>query len=95
MARPLTEWTKKDTSWKWSPSCMEAFTSLKNTVTQGPILQTFDPGRHCFVEVDLSDWAHGSISSQFDNQNILHPLAFFSGRLNSAQINYEIYDKEL
>lgn len=33
--------------------------------------------------------------SQHDNNSILHPIAYFSGRLTPAQINYEIYDKEL
>ncbi|KAI0995015.1 hypothetical protein K3495_g13167 [Podosphaera aphanis] len=47
------------------------------------------------MEVDSSDWAHGGILSQFDDNNVLHPVAYFSGRLNPAQTNYEIYDKEL
>lgn len=32
--------------------------------------------------------------SQFDDHNILHQVACFSGRLNTAQVKYEIYDKE-
>lgn len=95
VARPLTELTKKNTTWLWSSDCDQAFNSLKSAFIKAPILRHFDPDRRCVVEVDSSDWAHGGILSQYDNDDILHPVAYFSGRLNPAQINYEIYDKEL
>lgn len=63
--------------------------------TQAPIPRKFDLDRRCYVEVDSSDWAHGGILSQFDDNIILDPIAYFSGRLNAAQINYEIYDQLL
>lgn len=68
---------------------------LKNEFIKTPILRHFDPDRRCIVEVDSSDWANGGILSQYDNEGILHPVAYFSSRLNPAQVNYEIYDKEL
>ncbi|KAI0992795.1 hypothetical protein K3495_g15389, partial [Podosphaera aphanis] len=95
VAAPLTSLTKKDNPWVWSLECSKAFQDLKAAFTQSPILKHFDPDRRCFVEVDSSDWAHGGILSQCDDANILHPVAYFSGRLSPAQINYEIYDKEL
>jgi trimethylamine:corrinoid methyltransferase-like protein len=33
--------------------------------------------------------------SQYDNEGILHPIAFFSKKHTPAEYNYEIYDKEL
>ncbi|KAI1003081.1 hypothetical protein K3495_g5122 [Podosphaera aphanis] len=95
VAAPLTNLTKKDTPWLWSSDCSKAFQELKSAFTQSPILKHFDPDRKFFVEVDSSDWAHGGILSESDDNNILHPVDYFSGRLSPAQINYEIYDKEL
>ncbi|KAI0993387.1 Transposon Tf2-6 polyprotein [Podosphaera aphanis] len=95
VALPLTQLTKKNVTWSWSSQAEIAFQALKNSFTKAPILLHFDPDRKCVVEVDSSDWAHGGILSQFDNNNILHPVAYFSGRLTPAQVNYQIYDKEL
>jgi hypothetical protein len=32
--------------------------------------------------------------SQYDDDGILHPVAFFSKKHSPAKCNYEIYDKE-
>ncbi|KAI0996585.1 hypothetical protein K3495_g11597 [Podosphaera aphanis] len=69
--------------------------SIQMSTSTTGVLRHFDPDRRCFVEVDSSDWAHGGILSQLDDGNVLHPVAYFSGRLSPAQINYEIHDKEL
>jgi hypothetical protein len=33
--------------------------------------------------------------SQYDNNQVLHPVAYFSRKLHPPECNYEIYDKEL
>jgi hypothetical protein len=35
------------------------------------------------------------VLSQYDDDGILHPIAFFSKKHSPAEYNYEIYDKEL
>jgi hypothetical protein len=35
------------------------------------------------------------VLSQYDDDGILHPVAFFSKKCSPAECNYEIYDKEL
>jgi len=48
------------------------------------------------VETDANEFAVGCILSQIsDKNNLLHPVAFYSRSLNSNEINYSIYDKEL
>ena len=59
-----------------------------------PILAHFYPERETVIETDTSDFALGAIVSQFLDK-ILHPVAFHSRKLNSAERNYEIHDKEL
>jgi len=47
------------------------------------------------VETDALDFALGAVLSQRDDENHLHPVAFHSRKFTSAEINYEIHDKEL
>jgi len=46
------------------------------------------------VETDATDFALGCVLSQYQGRR-LHPVAFHSRKLNSAERNYEIHDKEL
>jgi len=46
------------------------------------------------VETDASDFALGCVLSQYQ-ERCLHPVAVHSRKLNSAERNYEIHDKEL
>jgi len=46
------------------------------------------------IDIEASDFARGCILSQYWGKQ-LHPVAFHSGKLNNAERNYEIHDKEL
>ncbi|KAH9244971.1 hypothetical protein BASA81_017577 [Batrachochytrium salamandrivorans] len=47
------------------------------------------------LETDASDYAISGVLSQYDDFNTLRPIAFYARQMNSAEQNYEIYDKEL
>jgi hypothetical protein len=47
------------------------------------------------METDASDYVSTSMLSQYDDDGILHTVAFFSKKHSPAEYNYEIYDKEL
>jgi hypothetical protein len=47
------------------------------------------------VETDTSDYVSAGVLSQYDDEGILHPVAFLSKKHSPAECNYEIYDKEL
>jgi hypothetical protein len=63
--------------------------------TFAPILIHPDPAKPFIVETDASDFALGAILSQFGINVLLHPVVFYSRKLTSAEINYQVYDKEL
>ena len=46
------------------------------------------------VETDASHFGLGGILVQYKGRR-LHPVAFHSRKLNSAETNYEIHDQEL
>jgi hypothetical protein len=45
--------------------------------------------------MDASDYVSAGMLSQYDDDNILHPIAYFSKKHSPAEYNYEIYNKEL
>ena len=92
---PITRLLRKDTKWNWDSKAQEAFETLKKAFTSAPILKYFDPTKPITLETDASDFALGVVLSQPDNENILHPVAYFSRKLQPAEMNYEIYDKEM
>ena len=69
--------------------------SLKIAFTTAPILRDFDHDCEIIVDTDASDYVSASILSQYDDDGILHPVAFFLKKYSPAECNYEIYDKEL
>jgi predicted aspartyl protease len=92
---PLTALTKKDQRFQWNVLAQAAFDELKEAFCSAPILAHFDPDRECVVETDASDYVSAGILSQYDDNAILHPVAYFSKKHSPAECNYEIYDKEL
>ena len=64
-------------------------------VTKAPILAYYKQGVKTIVETDSSDYVSSGVLFQLGNDELLHPVAFFSKNLNPAECNYEIYDKEL
>ena len=46
------------------------------------------------METDASDIATGAVLLQLKKDR-LHPVAFYSKKLNPVEKNYSIYDKEL
>src|SRR5437667_1473928 len=95
IVRPLVNLTKKNMKFLWDTTCERAFNDLKKRFTTAPILAHFDPDLECVLEADSSDHAQGGVLSQYDKDGVLRPIAFFSRKLNAAESNYEIYDKEL
>jgi hypothetical protein len=47
------------------------------------------------METDASDFAIGAVLSQRFEDGKLHPNAFFSRKMQPAEINYEMHDKEM
>ena len=94
---PLTALTRKTgkSPFVWSAAAQEAFETLKRAFTTAPILRHADPSRPFILETDASDFALGAVLSQSGEDGLLHPIAYHSRKFTAAEINYEIYDKEL
>ncbi|KAK3549109.1 hypothetical protein QTP70_032424 [Hemibagrus guttatus] len=97
IANPLTNLLRnKPKSLLWSPATEEAFNTLKRAFTTAPLLIHPDPHKPFVVEVDASTTEVGAVlSQQQGNPSRLHPCAFFSYKLNPAERNYDIGNREL
>jgi hypothetical protein len=95
ITKPLNALTKKNQTFEWTKQCQVAFDTLKQAFTEAPVLAHFNPELPITLECDASDYAVAGIISQHDTEGELHPIAFFSCSMQPAELNYDIYDKEL
>jgi len=68
---------------------------MKKRMTEVSILRHFDQNREAILETDSFDYVNDDILSQYDDEETLHPMIYYSKNLSLAECNYEIYDKKL
>ncbi|MBW0570087.1 hypothetical protein O181_109802 [Austropuccinia psidii MF-1] len=90
----LTSLLKKHSPFIFNEQALSQFQILKEEFTATPILSDFNPSLPAIVENYASYYALGAVLSQM-NDSGKHPIAFDSRKLLPAELNYEIYDKEL
>lgn len=95
LANPLIRLTKKDVKFTWDQNCENSFNNIKIAFKDGTMLAHFDPQKQTILETDASEYVTAAILSQYDNNNVLRPVAFMSKKMLPAECNYEIFDKEL
>ena len=89
MSKPLSDLTKKDSTWTWGKEQQSAFEALKKAFTTAPVLRIPNDEDPFKLSTDTSDFATGAVLSQKDMQtNLWHPVAFFSKSLDVHERNY-------
>ena len=87
IAHPLHALTRKD-------ECQEAFTTLKQKLSSGPVLAYPDFGKDFVLETDASIRGLGAVLSQKQSDGKLHPIAFASRALSPPEKNYAVTELE-
>ncbi len=95
LVKSFTQLTRKNTSFVWNEVCVQAFDDLKKQVSSISILQHFDFKQQAILEIDASDYVKDEILSQYNDEKVLHSVAFYSKSMILAECNYYIYDKKL
>jgi hypothetical protein len=95
IARPLHNLTKKGVVFSWAPKQDKAFQNLKSQFASNPVLATIDYNRPFTLQTDASAFTIGATLMQKQEDGIEKPVAFFSVSLQPAEINYNIFDREL
>ncbi|GJP37609.1 hypothetical protein CLOM_g22000 [Closterium sp. NIES-68] len=91
---PFTDLLKKGTFYEWGGEQQAAFDQLKLFLTTPPVLRIADPHRPFELITDASNLAVGAVLLQ-DFGKVLQPIAYESRKLNPAERNYPVHDKEL
>ena len=91
---PLTELLKKNVKYHWSETCQKSFDKVKNLLCLEPVLTAPDFSKPFQLAVDTSDVGAGAVLLQCDNEDIEHPICYFSKKFNVDQKNYSTVEKE-
>ncbi|GBG62636.1 hypothetical protein CBR_g31271 [Chara braunii] len=94
IATPLTDLTKKDTSFLWTSECQEAFTRLKEALIRAPVLKLPDPTLPFVLTTDASQYGVGVVLQQ-DDGNGLQPIEYMSKKIKTKKLQDYTYEKEL
>ena len=102
VARPLTDLTKKDMPYEWTPECTKTFKMLKNLLNQEPILKYPDPTKPYTLYTDASKYAWSCVLTQeYEHKiegkirKIYHPITYASGLFKGSKINWATLTKEV
>ena len=91
----LIRFIRKNVFFVWSQKCQIAFNILKKVFTFKIILHHYNLDHKIVIEIDALNYMFKNILFQYDENEILHSVAYFLKKHNSAECNYEIYNKEL
>ncbi len=86
---------QKKIIFEWNEICQMTFNYMKKCMIKTLILRHFDQTCKTILEINSFNYVNDEVLSQYDDEEILHSIAFYSKNMFSAESNYEIYDKEL
>ncbi len=68
---------------------------MKKWMTEVFILRHFDQNKETILEINSFNYVNNDILSQYDDEETLHSMIYYSKNLSLAECNYKIYDKKL
>lgn len=90
MAAPLQLLLRKDIEWLWTQVHENAFNSIKNNISQAPVLQNFNSNLEITIQCDASKDGLGCCLMQEGK-----PVSYASRSLTAAEKNFSQIEKEL
>lgn len=95
IARPLTDLTKKNCSWRWEDEQIIAFQSLKDKLMERPLLSLYNPNFITELHTDASKISLMGMLLQKENEHDpLRPVAYFSRKTTIDEQKFHAYDLE-
>ena len=94
IAKPLHDLTRKDTPFLWGEDCQAAFSTLKEKLTQAPVLSYPCFSKPFVLETDASGDGLGAVLAQGQEDGQVHPVAYASRALSPAESRYAITELE-
>ena len=101
VARPLTNLTRKDIPFQWTPRCQTSFEMLKAFLLEEPVLKYPKPNQPYVLYTDASKYAWAGVLMQAYKHTLegveremFHPVTYVSGLFRGPQINWAALVKE-
>jgi len=91
-AAPLHALKRKGVKFDWTEEDQVAFDSLKQAMTEAPVLQAPDFGKEFILATDASDFSISAVLNQRVGQD-LAPVSYYSRLLTPAERNYSTYEE--
>nr|GFA45768.1 reverse transcriptase domain-containing protein [Tanacetum cinerariifolium] len=94
ISRPITHLLEKNSPFIFSNECIQAFRTLKDKLTETPILIAPNWDQPFELMCDASDFAVGAVLGQRINKHF-RPIHYASKTMNQAETNYTTTEKEM
>nr|GEZ85885.1 reverse transcriptase domain-containing protein [Tanacetum cinerariifolium] len=94
ISRPMTHLLEKNSPFIFSNECIQAFRTLKDKLTEAPILIAPNWDQPFELMCDASDFAVGAVLGQ-RIENHFGPIHYASKTMNQAEANYTTTEKEM
>nr|GFA11184.1 DNA-directed DNA polymerase [Tanacetum cinerariifolium] len=94
ISRPMTHLLEKNSPFIFSNECIQAFRTLKDKLTEAPILIAPNWDQPFELMCDANDYAVGAVLGQ-RIENHFWPIHYASKTMNQAETNYTTTEKEM
>nr|GFA00631.1 DNA-directed DNA polymerase [Tanacetum cinerariifolium] len=94
ISRPMTHLLKKNSPFIFSNECIQAFRTLKDKLTEAPILIAPNWDQPFELMCDASDYAVGVVLGQRVKKHF-RPIHYTSKTMNQVETNYTTTEKEM
>nr|GFA69224.1 DNA-directed DNA polymerase [Tanacetum cinerariifolium] len=94
ISRPMTHLLEKNSPFIFSNECIQAFRTLKDKLTEAPILIAPNWDKPFELMCDASDYAVGAVLGQRIEKHF-RPIHYASKTMNQAEANYTTTEKEM
>ena len=71
-----------------------AFNTLKKAFISDVIFHHYNLNHKIVIEIDTLNYVFENILFQYNEDEVLYSIVYFSKKHNSVECNYEIYDKK-
>ena len=95
IAQPLSHLTRKDSKWIWGIKERSAHQKLLEALYTAPVLKHFEPNKQTYLYTDGSDFAIGGWIGQYDDQEKIRPILYYTRKMNDHELQYPVHEKEL
>ncbi len=94
MVAPLTGFISPKIPFEWTTASQEAFEGAKGLLVNAPMLIATDFSRPFCMAVDPSETGAGAVLLQKTQDELEHPICYFSRKCNYHQRVYSVVEKE-